>query len=188
MGLSHLVPGFWTDSLISHVMGDKVFNWWKRKHTNTGCRRRCAEHSCSRQRPAFGTQQALSTCLYFQLCLKALLECNLSFEVGSRYNQEVQANWAPQRWLGSGQVSRSPFFGGMLWQALYTFLRRSSEEHDLFMDTTDLSTLAVLAFLSSEVCFYLLTFFLTFKNTYLLFFLINYRNLHVLFWFQINQS
>lgn len=78
MGLSHLVPGFWTDSLISHVMEDKVFKCWKRKHTDTGCRRHCAEHSCSRRWPAFGAQHALSTCLYFQLFLKALLECNLS--------------------------------------------------------------------------------------------------------------
>lgn len=78
VGLSHLVPGFWTDSLISHAMEDKVFNCWERKHTDTGCRRHCAEHSCSRRRPAFGTQHALSTCLCFQLYLKALLECNLS--------------------------------------------------------------------------------------------------------------
>lgn len=80
MGLSHLVPGFWTNYLISHVMEDKVFNCWKRRHTNTGCRRHRAEHSCSRRWPAFGTQHALSTCPYFQLYLKALLEYNLSLQ------------------------------------------------------------------------------------------------------------
>lgn len=125
-----------------------------------------------------------TSCLKHQLCQTDLLGCNLSLLVGSRYNQEAQGNCPPSRWSGNGQVSKSPFFGGTLWYALDTFLRRSSEEHSLFAGTRDPSTHTVLAF----HCFPIFSRSSVFKHSCLFSFQINYLSPHTLFCCWTNQS